>query len=124
MRTRDRTEKIHELDRPGAGREAVLSRQHGRHRSRCTAPRLTRGRRFVVVILPILVDVRAGTFAPVYAEIRRALDAARHPLHRPQRRPRGERDSSLWILPFDQHPNERAHAAFARRLTDALLAEP
>jgi hypothetical protein len=32
----------------------------------------------------------------------------------------GGSDSAYWILPFDQHPNERANAAFARRLTDAL----
>ncbi len=79
------------------------------------------GTRFVVVLLPILVDLRAGTFEPVYAAIRQALA---------QRGIRyidltgtlaGGVDTAYWILPFDQHPNQRANAAFARRLTEALL---
>lgn len=82
------------------------------------------GRRFAVVILPILVDLRAGTFAPLYAAVRRALDARGIASVDLTRTLDGERDASLWILPFDQHPNERANAVFADRLTDALLPEP
>jgi hypothetical protein len=82
------------------------------------------GSRFAVVILPILVDLRAHTFEPVYAAIRRALDARGVPYIDLSRALDGESDASLWILPFDQHPNERANAAFAQRLSEALLAEP
>lgn len=79
-----------------------------------------RGAHFVVVLLPILVDLQADTFDPVYARIRAAL-AARgiacidltHALP-------GSRDAAYWILPFDQHPNAEANAAFARAVAEAL----
>ena len=79
------------------------------------------GTRFYVVMLPILVDLRAGTFAPVYAAIRQALEQRGVPYIDLTHTLDGGSDSSYWILPFDQHPNERANALFARRLTDALL---
>ena len=82
------------------------------------------GRRFVVVILPILVDLRAGTFEPVYAAARRALSERGIAYVDLSRALTADRDSALWILPFDQHPNERANDAFARALADALLATP
>ncbi|MEO8755380.1 MAG: SGNH/GDSL hydrolase family protein [Casimicrobiaceae bacterium] len=83
-----------------------------------------RGRRFAVVILPILVDLRAGTFEPVYAAVRRVLDARGIAYIDLSQALDGARDASLWILPFDQHPNERANALFANQLSAALLAGP
>jgi hypothetical protein len=83
-----------------------------------------RGRGFAVVILPILVDLAAGTFEPVYAAIRHALDARGIAYIDLSRSLDGERDASLWILPYDQHPNERANQRFAERLSAALLAMP
>jgi hypothetical protein len=77
------------------------------------------GRRFAVVLLPILVDLRAGTFEPVYAAIRQAL-AEREITVIDLSRSLDGRDSDYWILPFDQHPNARANAVFARELTAAL----
>lgn len=79
------------------------------------------GTRFYAVLLPILVDLRAGTFDPVYATIRQALEHRGIPYIDLTRTLDGGSDSSYWILPFDQHPNERANALFARRLTDALI---
>ncbi|HSP97088.1 MAG TPA: SGNH/GDSL hydrolase family protein [Candidatus Dormibacteraeota bacterium] len=119
----DRNAKIRELTDP-AQRQQPLYRDNMAAIESMSRAAAERGRRFAVVILPILVDLRAGTFEPVYAAIRSALEARgiryidlSHSLD-------GERDASLWILPFDQHPNERAHAAFARSLSEALLAEP
>jgi lysophospholipase L1-like esterase len=79
------------------------------------------GTRFVVVMLPMLVDLRAGTFTPVYAAIQQALAQRGIPCIDLTGTLDGGVDASYWILPFDQHPNERANAAFARRLAEALL---
>jgi hypothetical protein len=119
----DRSAKIRELTNP-AQLDQPLFRDNMAAIEAMHRAAAERGRRFAVILLPILVDLRTGTFEPVYAAIRRALDARgvayvdlSHSLD-------GERDASLWILPFDQHPNERANAAFANRLTEALLAAP
>ena len=72
-----------------------------------------RGQRLVVVILPILVDVGKGTFEGVYAAVRAALDARRIRRIDLTRSAPAADDRDLWILPFDQHPNERANEAFA-----------
>lgn len=82
-----------------------------------------RGVRFAVVLLPILVDLRAGTFEPVYAEIRQALAERGIEVIDLSRSVDG-RDSDYWILPFDQHPNARANAAFAERLAEVMVTSP
>jgi lysophospholipase L1-like esterase len=119
----DRNAKIRELTDP-AQVDKPLFRDNMAAIEALQRAATERGRRFAVVILPILVDLRAGTFAPVYAAIRRALDARGVPYIDLSHSLDGEPDASLWILPFDQHPNERANAAFANRLSEALLAEP
>lgn len=81
------------------------------------------GRRFVVVILPILVDLRADTFAPLYAAIRQALEQRGIAFVDLSHALGADRDADFWILPFDQHPNERANDAFAAALAGALGAE-
>jgi hypothetical protein len=78
------------------------------------------GRRFAVVLLPILVDLRAGTFEPVYAAIRQALAERGIAVIDLSPSLDGGSDAEYWILPFDQHPNARANEVFARRLTEAL----
>ena len=120
---RDRQQKIRELTDPAQFDKPLFTENlaaiEALHRAATE-----RGRRFVVVILPILVDLREGTFAPVYAAIRAALEQRGIAYIDLSNAVAGEADAALWILPFDQHPNERAHAAFARALTDALLGDP
>jgi len=82
-----------------------------------------RGARFVVVLLPILVDLREGTFEPVYAEIRQALAERKIEVIDLSRVLDG-RDSDYWILPFDQHPNARANEVFGREVARALAPKP
>lgn len=82
------------------------------------------GRRFAVVLLPILVDLREETFEPIYAAIRQALAQRGIAVIDLSTSLDGGRDADYWILPFDQHPNARANEVFASRLTEALLADP
>jgi len=72
--------------------------------------------RFFVVILPILADVRQDTFRSVYNKIRELF--AEHNIESIDLTSSvmPHKDSDLWILPFDQHPNELANAPFAQKL--------
>lgn len=74
------------------------------------------GIEFVVVILPILVDVQKGTFRPVYDRVKKLLDECGIKYLDITSSVVHYGDSSLWILPFDQHPNEIANAIFAQEL--------
>ena len=82
-----------------------------------------RGARFVVVLLPILVDLGEETFEPVYAAIRQALAERRIEAIDLSRVLDGP-DSDYWILPFDQHPNARANAVFGREVARGLVPRP
>ena len=73
-------------------------------------------------MLPILVDLQAGIFEPVYAAIRKALAEREVELIDLSRSLDGP-DSDYWILPFDQTPERGADAVFARVLTAALSAD-
>ena len=75
-----------------------------------------RGARFRIVLLPVLIDLEAEPFRPVYDELSRRLAAEGIPVLDITDSVRGRRDSDLWILPVDQHPNEVASALFAERL--------
>ena len=75
-----------------------------------------RGARFRIVLLPVLIDLEAEGFRPVYDELSRRLAAEGIPVLDITDSVRGRRDSDLWILPVDQHPNEVASALFAERL--------
>ena len=123
QRHADRAEKIRQLTDP-AQMELPYFRDNMAAIEALQRECASHGRRFVVVILPILVDLRAGTFEPVYAAARRALSERGIAYVDLSRALTADRDSALWILPFDQHPNERANDAFARALADALLATP
>ncbi len=74
------------------------------------------GIEFVVVILPILVDVQKGTFRPVYDRIKKLLDECGIKYLDLTSSVVHYRDSNLWILPFHPHPNEIANAIFAQEL--------
>jgi len=74
-----------------------------------------RGARFRIVLLPVLIDLEAEAFRPVYDELSRRLTAEGIPVLDITDSVRGRRDSDLWILPVDQHPNEVASALLAER---------
>ena len=75
---------------------------------------------FFVVILPILIDVRITTFAPVYDKIKSLFTTYDIQYFDLSNSVSSYEDSDLWILPFDQHPNEVANAVFANRLSILL----
>lgn len=80
-----------------------------------------RGVGFSVIILPILVDVRSGTFNAVYYKIKQDLiNNGIECLDLSSSVSSYRRDSDLWILPFDQHPNEIANRIFAEGLSKYL----
>jgi len=118
---RERSERIRHLTDP-AQVELPFFRDNLRAIESMQRACTDTGTRFIVVLLPLLVDLRAGTFEPVYAAIRQALARRGIPYIDLTGTLDGGVDASYWILPFDQHPNERANAAFAGRLTEALLA--
>jgi lysophospholipase L1-like esterase len=74
------------------------------------------GVRFYVALLPILVDLKKDTFHPLYDGIRRALDDHKIEYFDLTESLSGFDDRDVWVLPFDQHPNEKANKVFADRL--------
>ena len=72
---------------------------------------------FYVVILPILIDIQKTTFKPVYNKIIEILNENNINYFDISSSVSSYRDSELWILPFDQHPNEIANAIFAQKLS-------
>jgi lysophospholipase L1-like esterase len=78
------------------------------------------GASFQIALLPILIDLRADTFRPVYEEIVRRLGQFGVPTFDLSTSVRGRRDEDLWVLPVDQHPNEVASALLAERLHELL----
>jgi hypothetical protein len=80
-----------------------------------------RGKTFLVVMLPILIDIREGSFEPIYQGFRERFAEAGIRSIDLTHTVRGQRDDDLWILPVDQHPNEIASGLFARSLAEQLL---
>jgi len=74
--------------------------------------------RFIVVVLPILLDIEKGTFNPLYRGI--AARLAEHGIDYVDLTGnlKGHREEDLWVLPFDQHPNNTANEIFAEGLLD------
>ncbi len=70
---------------------------------------------FLVALFPIFVDVQKKSFEPLYAALREQLTKAKIPFV-DLTDFAAYRDEDLWIMPYDQHPNELAHAIFARKL--------
>lgn len=77
---------------------------------------------FQVALLPMLVDLKNGTFDPVYSGIRNQLEEYDIPYIDLTDCLKDFEDQSMWILPFDQHPNEIANRIFADKLSKAWLA--
>jgi hypothetical protein len=77
-----------------------------------------------VIVLPILVDLNQDTFRPIYQNIMKILKSNGINFYDLTSSVRGSRDSDYWILPFDQHPNEKANEIFADRLTASFLQDP
>ena len=75
-----------------------------------------RGARLRVALLPVLIDLDHEGFRPVYDELSRRLAAEGIPVLDVTDSVLGRRESDLWILPVDQHPNEVASRLFAERL--------
>jgi len=82
-----------------------------------------RNAEFLVVILPILVNVREETFRPVYDGIEAQLANNKIDFIDLSGSVSSYKDSELWIMPFDQHPNEIANQIFAEKLTSFLVKE-
>jgi hypothetical protein len=74
------------------------------------------GRTLYVVLLPILVDVEKNTFHPLYEGIKKALDDKGIEYIDLTGCLSGHQDHDMWILPFDQHPNQKANEIFADSL--------
>ena len=74
------------------------------------------GRKFIAVILPILVDLEKETFKAVYERAVMKLEEQGILVLDLSNVLKGFSDSELWILPFDQHPNEIANHIFAEQL--------
>ena len=127
----DRNAKIRELTDP-AQLQQPLFRDNMAAIEAMNRAAVERGRRFVVVILPILVDLRAGTFEPVYAAIRSALEArgiryidlSRSPRRRARRvivdpplRPASQRARQRGVCP-------PPHRSAGRRAPEGLCTSP
>jgi len=76
----------------------------------------TRGTPLTVALLPIMVDLDRGTLHPLYERIRRRIESRGIEVVDLTRCLDGRRDRDLWILPFDQHPNDVANRVFAEHL--------
>lgn len=76
------------------------------------------GTPLTVAILPILVDLKKGTFHPLYDGIRERVEAVGIECIDLTRCLDGRPDSDLWVLPFDQHPNAVANQVFAEELLE------
>jgi hypothetical protein len=77
---------------------------------------------FLVALLPLLVRGTPYPFAPAAAEIARACKASNVAFVDLESAVSGEAPESLWVHAVDMHPNERAHALFAKSLRDPVLA--
>jgi hypothetical protein len=74
-----------------------------------------RGGELVVVLWPLMVGLDGDyPFAATHETIARALEARSITFHDTLPAFLGRDPSSLWVHPSDRHPNERAHAIFAR----------
>lgn len=71
-----------------------------------------------VIVLPILLDLRKDIFCSLYDGIREHLEDCGIEYFDLTGCLRGYDDEAVWILPFDQHPNEKANAVFSERLVD------
>ncbi|MDD2689293.1 MAG: hypothetical protein PHT41_03980 [Candidatus Omnitrophica bacterium] len=76
--------------------------------------------KFLVVILPILTDLRDCAFCPVYKKIKEQFGINKIAYFDLTDSVCSYQDPDLWIFPFDQHPNEVANTIYARKLEGAI----
>ncbi len=81
------------------------------------------GRELRIVLLPILVDLEKDTFRTVYQTIMTKFNERGIQYYDLTAALPPQKDSVYWILPFDQHPNEKANAIFANKLVSLLLQD-
>ncbi len=75
---------------------------------------------FRVALLPIYIDLKKDTFRPVYNTIKEDLEAKGIVVFDLTEGYRSYSDQSMWIMPVDQHPNEKANAIIAEDLAKAF----
>lgn len=78
------------------------------------------GKTLYVALLPVLIDLHRESFRPIYDRIGARLAERGIEMLDTTDAVRGLRDSDLWVLPVDQHPNEIASALIAERLQELL----
>ncbi len=78
------------------------------------------GKIFRVALLPIYIDLKKDTFRPVYNTIKQDLQAKGIEVFDLTEGYRSYSDNSMWIMPVDQHPNEKANDIIATDLTEAF----
>jgi hypothetical protein len=107
-----RTRNIERLSDPSAlEKEYYLKNMQALHVMNQEA--IARGSKFFVVLLPILVDLKIDTFKPVYKRILKDIKMKGVEVLDLSSVLSDFEEGSLWILPFDQHPNELASEVFA-----------
>lgn len=78
------------------------------------------GKVFRVALLPIYIDLKADTFRPVYTTIKQDLQTRDIVVFDLTEGYESYSDESMWIMPVDQHPNEKANAILAEKLAKAF----
>lgn len=82
-----------------------------------------RGADFLVVLLPLLVELEGDyPFLDTSRAIRDALRARGVAFHDATPALLGQRTETLWVHPTDHHPNERAHRLIAEDLAPVVRA--
>ena len=78
---------------------------------------------FVVVLWPLMIGLDGEyPFIDAHETIVRELEARGIPVRDTLRAFRGQDPRELWVHPSDRHPNERAHAIFARDIAPTVGA--
>ena len=98
-----------------AGWEATLA-----HIAHMKETMESRGGRFMVVLLPLLIQLDSYPFTDLSMTISRALERREVDFFDTTPAFRGRREEELWVHPADRHPNESAHAIIAGELLHVL----
>ena len=74
------------------------------------------GVQLYIVVLPILFDLKKHTLQPLYDGLKNRLDNNNFEYFDLTESLNHYNDKDVWILPFDQHPNQKANEVFSDRL--------
>ena len=74
----------------------------------------------MVLLYPVLIDLKAQRFAGLYADLIALLRKEEIHVIDLTKNLNSFKDQDLWITPFDQHPNETANKIFAREAAEGL----